>query len=121
MTESKELRVNIRLSEVEKSLLTQEGKNLGMTLSQYIRYKALDEESKEDSSQKTSLEFIEKHLAKMTRIIIDGYFTTKAIGCKQLSEEDIKVVAKESYSEFDSMGITKGEEKYGVRSIWKKQ
>ena len=121
MTESKELRITTRFNEIEEELLNNKAEKIGMTLSQYIRYKVLDEESEQDSSQKTSLEFIEKHLAKMTRIIIDGYFTTKAIGCKQLSEEDIKVVAKESYSEFDSMGITKGEEKYGVRSIWKKQ
>ena len=113
MNESKESRVTIRFNEAEKELLTEEANKIGMSLSQYVRYKALEEdflhgESKEPN--KASSEFLEKHIAKMARVIIDGYFHIKALAYNQLSEEESNEALELAYKEIEKMGISKRKE-----------
>ena len=113
MAESKESRLTIRFNDIEKELLTQEANKIGMSLSQYVRYKALEEDKVEGDQQKTADEFLEKYLTKISRMIIDGYINIKALTHKQLTEEENDAALKISYKEFDEMGIAKWEEKYG--------
>ena len=86
MTESKESRLTIRFNEIEKELLTQEANKIGMSLSQYVRYKSLEEDKVEENQQKTADEFLEKYLTKLSTMIIDGYINIKALTHKQLTE-----------------------------------
>ena len=116
MAESKGTMIGIRVSEDEKELLTQEANKIGMSLSQYVRYKALEEYQVEENQQKTADEFLEKYLTKISRMIIDGYINIKALTHKQLTEEENDAALKISYKEFDEMGIAKWEEKYGEKT-----
>jgi len=116
MAESKESRLTIRFNEIEKELLTQEAGKLGMSLSQYVRYKALEEDSVKENQQKTVNEFLDKYIAKMSRLIIDGYFHVKAMSLNNLSKEQKNDAVQMSYKEFDKMGIAKWEEKYGEKT-----
>jgi len=116
MAESKGTMIGIRVSEEEKELLTQEAGKLGMSLSQYVRYKALEEDSVKENQQKTVNEFLDKYIAKMSRLIIDGYFHVKAMSLNNLSKEQKNDAVQMSYKEFDKMGIAKWEEKYGEKT-----
>jgi len=116
MAESKGTMIGIRVSEEEKELLTQEAGKLGMSLSQYVRYKALEEDSVKENQQKTVNEFLDKYIAKMSRLIIDGYFHVKAMSLNNLSKEQKNDAVQMSYKEFDKIGIAKWEEKYGEKT-----
>jgi hypothetical protein len=116
MAESKGTMIGIRVSEEEKELLTQEANKIGMSLSQYVRYKALEEDEAEENQQKTANEFLDKYVAKMSRLIIDGYFHVKAMSLNNLSKEQKDDAVQMSYKEFDKMGIAKWEEKYGEKT-----
>lgn len=116
MAESKGTMIGIRVSEEEKELLTQEANKIGMSLSQYVRYKALEEDEAEENQQKTANEFLDKYIAKMSRLIIDGYFHVKAMSLNNLSKEQKDDAVQMSYKEFDKMGIAKWEEKYGEKT-----
>ena len=118
MTDSKESRVNIRLSEPEKELLDHRAKELGMTLSQYVRYKALEEDSIKHNKQgkRGAIEFLDKHIAKLSRIIIDGYFCTKAMAVRQLNEEEKQAVSESGLKQYKELGIIKEKEEYGKQS-----
>ena len=113
MAESKESRLTIRFNEIEKELLTQEAGKLGMSLSQYVRYKALEEDSVKENQQKTANEFLDKYIAKMSRLIIDGWVHTKAMALNNLSKEQKEDAHQMSLGEFKKMGVAKWEEKYG--------
>ena len=117
MTESKGTIIAIRISEEEKELLTKECGKLGMSLSQYIRYKMLEEDKAGDDGQKSTTEYLEKHMTKFSRMMIDAYYNIKALAVKELSDEEIDEVLELVHEEFDTMGITKGKERYGVRTI----
>ena len=116
MAESKGTMIGIRVSEEEKELLTQEANKIGMSLSQYVRYKALEEDEAEENQQKTANEFLDKYIAKMSRLIIDGYFHVKAMSLNNLSKEQKDDAVQMSYKEFVKMGIAKWEEKYGEKT-----
>ena len=117
MTESKESRVTIRFNEEEKELLTQEAEKLGMHLSHYVRYRALNEDKVKTDEQKSTAEFLEKYMAKLSRMLIDGYYNIKALTLKELSDEERDEALELSYKEFDTMGIAKWKERYGERTI----
>jgi hypothetical protein len=117
MAELKGIVISIRINEEEKELLTQEGEKLGMSLSQYVRYKALDEDNAKVDRSKCTTEFLEKHMAKLSRILIDGYFNIKALTHKELSDEERDEVLELSHKEFDTMGIVKWKERYGEKTI----
>lgn len=113
MSESKGTLVAFRITEDEKDLLTEEANKIGMSLSQYVRYKALEENVAQDSQKepnKASSEFLEKHIAKMARVIIDGYFHIKALAYNQLSEEESNEALELAYKEIEKMGISKRKE-----------
>ena len=116
MAESKGTMIGIRVSEEEKELLTQEAGKLGMSLSQYVRYKALEEDSVKENQQKTVNEFLDKYIAKMSRLIIDGWVHTKAMALNNLSKEQKEDAHQMSLSEFKKMGVAKWEEKYGEKT-----
>ena len=116
MTESKGTMIGIRVSEEEKELLTQEANKIGMSLSQYVRYKALGEDSAGENQQKTANEFLDKHIAKMSRLIVDGWVHTKAMALNNLSKEQKEDAHQMSLSEFEKMGVTKWEERYGEKT-----
>ena len=116
MAESKESRLTIRFNEIEKELLTQEAGKLGMSLSQYVRYKALEEDSVKENQQKTANEFLDKYIAKISRLIIDGWVHTKAMALNNLSKEQEEDAHQMSLSEFKKMGVAKWEEKYGEKT-----
>ena len=117
MTESKELKVSIRFNNEEKELLTTECGKLGMSLSQYIRYKMLEEDKVCDDGQKSVAEYLEKHMTKLSRMMIDAYYNIKALAVKELSDEEIDEIVELVHEEFDTMEIAKGKERYGVRTI----
>jgi uncharacterized protein (DUF1778 family) len=116
MTESKGTTITIRISGEEKGLLAEEANNLGMSLSEYVRYKALEEDKVVESQQKTAEEFLDKYIAKMSRLIIDGWVHTKAMALNNLSKEQEEDAHQMSLSEFKKMGVTKWEEKYGEKT-----
>ena len=116
MTESKGTMIGIRVSEEEKELLAQESNKLGMSLSQYVRYKVLEEDKEVENQQKTAEEFLDKYIAKMSRLIIDGWVHTKAMALNNLSKEQKDDAHQMSLSEFKKMGVTKWEEKYGEKT-----
>ena len=116
MTESKESRLTIRFNEIERELLTQEANKIGMSLSQYVRYKALEEDKVEENQQKTADEFLNKYIAKMSRLITDGWVHTKAMALNNLSKEQQEDAHQMSLSEFEKMGISKWEEEYGEKT-----
>ncbi len=116
MVKSKESRVTIRFNEVEKEMLTEEANKLAMSLSQYVRYKALDEGIKEISLQKTPDEFFEKHISRMARLIVDGWVHIKAMSLNNLSEEQKQNAQNASAREIKKMGVAKWEEEYGRRT-----
>ena len=116
MTESKGTMIGIRVSEEEKGLLTQESNKLGMSLSQYVRYKVLEEDKEVENQQKTAEEFLDKYIAKMSRLIIDGWVHTKAMALNNLSKEQEEDAHQMSLSEFKKMGVAKWEEKYGEKT-----
>lgn len=117
MTESKGTIIAIRISEEEKELLTQEAEKLGMSLSQYIRYRMLEEGKASADGQKRVAEYLEKHMTKLSRMMIDAYYNIKALAVKELSDEEIDEIVELVHEEFDTMGIAKGKERYGVRTI----
>ena len=116
MTESKGTMIGIRVSEEEKELLAQESNKLGMSLSQYVRYKVLEEDKEVENQQKTAEEFLDKYIAKMSRLIIDGWVHTKAMALNNLSKEQEEDAHQMSLSEFKKMGVAKWEEKYGEKT-----
>ena len=59
---------------------------------------------------------MDKYIAKMSRLIIDGYFHVKAMSLNNLSKEQKDDAVQMSYKEFDKMGIAKWEEKYGEKT-----
>ena len=117
MTESKGTTITMRISEEEKELLTQDGEKLGMSLSQYIRYKLLEEDKASADGQKSVAEYLEKYMAKLSRMLIDSYSNIKALAYKELSTEERDEALRMSYKEFDTMGIAKWKEQYGVKTI----
>ena len=116
MAESKGTIIGIRVSSEEKELLTEEATALGLSLSQYMRYKVLEEDSKTINQQKSAHEFLDKHMAKMARMIIDGWVHTKAMMENNLSDEQKRSAADASAKEIARMGIKKYEEKYGQKT-----
>ena len=117
MTESKESRITIRFNEMEKEFLTEEANKLGLSLSQYIRYKALEEDTKEMNQQKTADEFFEKNISKLTRMIIDSWVHTKAMCLNNLSKAQREDAHNMSMNEIKKTGVAKYEEKYGERTL----
>jgi flagellar motor component MotA len=87
-----------------------------MSLSQYVRYKALGEDKVEENQQKTADEFLNKYIAKMSRLIVDGWVHTKAMALNNLSEAQQEDAHQMSLSEFEKMGVSKWEEKYGEKT-----
>ena len=98
-------------------MLTKEGEKLGMSLSHYIRYRALEEDKAGADGQKNTAEYLEKHMTKLSRMLIDGYYNIKALAYKELSKEEKDGVLETSHREFDTMGIAKWKEQYGVKTI----
>ena len=107
--------IAIRLTESEKEGLERKAKDLGMTLSQYVRYKVLEDDSMQYNEQREqgAMEFLDKHIGKLSRIIIDGYFCTKAMAVNQLNEEEKKIISKSGLKQYKELGIVKGKERHG--------
>lgn len=107
MSKSKELRISIRFSEEEAERLEEKAKDHCMTLSQYIRYKADDEGVPKKSKQPYCIEFLDKNLPMITRVILDGYFHIRALARQKLDDKDYEEIGKETHIEFKKMGILK--------------
>lgn len=117
MTENKGS-ITIRISQEEKELLTDEANKLGLSLSQYIRFKALEEGAgNEERTQKTADEFLEKHIARIARLIVDSWVHIKAMSLNSLSEAQKDNAHAAVVREIKKMGIAKWEEKYGEKTV----
>ena len=107
MNKSKEIKISIRFSEEEIEQLEGKAKDHCMTLSQYIRYKADDEGVLKKSKQPYCIEFLNKNLPMITRVILDGYFHIRALARQKLDDEDYEEIGKETHIEFKKLGILK--------------
>lgn len=117
MTESKGTMIGIRVSGEEKELLTDEANKLGLSLSQYIRYRALEDDAvNREGTQKTPEEFLDKHIARIARLIVDSWVHIKAMSLNNLSEAQKDNAHAAAIREIKKMGVAKWEEEYGERT-----
>lgn len=108
MNKSKGTMLAIRLTDQEKEKLEKRAKDNCMVLSQYIRYKVLEwEDVPKKSKQPYCIEFLNKNLPMITRVILDGYFHIRALARQKLDEEDYEEIRKETHIEFKKLGILK--------------
>ena len=108
MVKSKEYKITVRVNEEEKEFLDSQAEKKAMSTSQYVRYIVLNEKlDKKDSTENRSINLLDKNIAKLTRMFIDGYFCTKAMATNQLTDKDAKIIEKARAELYKEFGIEK--------------
>ena len=108
MNESKEVRITIRLSIEENEWLEKSAKEQGMSLSRYIRYRALeDREEGQENQQPYYAEFLNKNLPLLTRVLFDTYYHTRALARISLDDETFKEIEEQNAIDFKNLKIEK--------------
>ena len=108
MSKPKEYKITVRMIEKERGFLDCKTQEKAMSASQYLRYIALNEkQDKKDTIKNGSINFLDKNIAKLTRMFIDSYFCTKAMATKQLTDEDAEIVKKTRAELYKEFGIEK--------------
>ena len=96
---------NFRISATEKLALESKAAKLSMTLSQYIRYKLLDEIA--DDNLNASMKWLDNHYPVIMRLIVSSYLKISAISEKTLSSQTLDEIGKMAVAEHKKLGIKK--------------
>ena len=96
---SKDHKITIKFTTTEKEVLAQQAETQCMGLSQFLRYKLLD--------QKQAPDLLEKSLPVMLRVIIDLNFKIQKLVEKELTDEELNEIYDSCMKEFTKFGISK--------------
>ena len=110
MSKSKGTLVAIRLSDNEKEQLEKCSKEACMSLSQYIRYKALEEREDTQEKQPYYVEFLNNNLPLITRVLLDTHYHIMAMSRRKLSNEDYEEIKELTGIQFKKLKIEKPQE-----------
>ncbi len=91
------MKVSIRFSEEEAIALEVFAKKENISISQYVKNKALnssDTAPKCETQDHSATQSQYVNWPELAKIILDGYIHIKALGTKSLAEEDEKLIEK---------------------------
>ncbi len=114
MTDKKKHVISIRLDEEEKVLIDKKAESYCMTVSQYLRYRLLEEEQSVQYNSKhiesKSLKFLDNNLPFLYRMMIKCMMKIERLAERKLSIDDIRETNIAEYDIIKQLGITKEEE-----------
>ena len=95
--------IGIRFTAEERDALEKEAETQCMSLSQFIRYKLLEEDHNPIENEPTKTLY--KALPLLSRMIIDGYMRIHKISEKNLSDNELAEIYKTTSEQFTKLGI----------------
>ncbi len=87
--------ISIRLTEEEKHILEKLAQKENISISQYVKNKALnslDAVPKCEITDHNNIQSQDVNWQELAKIILDGYIHIKALGTKSLTKEDEKLI-----------------------------